>query len=138
MTNTQSLTKWLAAYKQAWEKQDADLFVTLFTHDCEYRDTPFIEPVHGRDFHAFWQALAKVQQDNHIDLQILAQTPDNRVIVNWQAASTRRGAGERREGNGIFVLTFAADGRCSDAREWQHWHPVGVPLDKRSFTWENS
>jgi hypothetical protein len=135
---TNRLRKWLDAYKQAWEKQDADAFVKLFTDDCEYRDTPFMEPVPGKEFHAFWRALAKRQQDNHIDFEILGQASQNRAIVNWQASSTQRGTTERREGNGIFVLTFANDGRCSDVREWQHWHPVGAPLEKRSFTWENS
>ncbi len=136
--NTQQLSQWLAAYKRAWERQDADSFVQLFTADCEYRDTPFIEPVQGRDFHAFWQALARIQQDNRIDFEILGFTPDKRAIVNWQATSTRRGTDERREGNGIFVLTFDAQGRCSDVREWQHWHPVGAPFEKRAFTWRNS
>jgi len=128
----------LAAYKQAWEGQDADGFVKLFTEDCEYRDTPFIEPVPGREFHAFWRALAKIQQDNHIEFEILALPSAERAVVNWRAASTRKGTTERREGDGIFVLTFAGDGRCADVREWQHWHPAGAPLEKRAFTWENS
>jgi hypothetical protein len=136
--DTKQLTQWLDAYKRSWEKQDPDAFVKLFTQGCEYRDTPFIEPVPGREFHAFWRALAEHQQDNHIDLEILGFASGDRAIVNWRAESTRRGTTERREGNGIFVLSFAPDGRCSDVREWQHWHPVGAPLEKRSFTWENS
>lgn len=136
--NVEQLSRWLAAYKRSWETQDPDAFVQLFTLDCEYRDTPFIEPVNGREFHAFWRALAEIQQDNHIDFEILGFASGNRAIVNWHATSTRRGTGECREGDGIFVLTFDAEGRCSDVREWQHWHPVGAPLEKRSFTWENS
>jgi hypothetical protein len=132
------LTKWLDAYKRAWEMQDADAFVRLFTSDCEYRDTPFVEPVPGKEFHAFWRALARIQQDNHIDFEVLGEASGRRTVVNWRANSTRRGTAERREGNGIFVLTFAPDGHCSDVREWQHWHEVGTPLEKRSFTWETS
>ncbi len=133
--DTQALSDWLAAYKRAWEMQDADLFVTLFTPDCEYRDTPYKEPVPAPEFHAFWRALAKRQQDNRIDFEILGHASGNRAVVNWEATSTRRASGERREGNGIFVLTFAEDGRCSDVREWQHWHLVGAPLEKREFIW---
>jgi hypothetical protein len=136
--NMHKLVEWIAAYKRSWEQQDADSFVKLFTQDCEYRDTPFIEPVPGRDFHAFWRALAEIQQDNHIDFEILGFASDNRAVVNWKAQSTRRATKERREGDGIFVLTFTADGRCSDVREWQHWREVGTPLEKRSFTWKNS
>jgi len=130
------LTKWLDAYKRAWETQDADAFVPLFTPDCEYRDTPFVEPVPGEEFHAFWKALARLQRDNHIEFEVLGRATDNRAIVNWRATSTRTNTGERREGNGIFLLTFASDGRCSDVREWQHWHPVGTPLEKRAFSWK--
>ena len=133
----QQLTDWLTAYKRAWETQDADTFVNLFTGTSEYRDTPFMEPVPHADFHAFWRALAGLQKENAIDFEVLCQS-DDRAVVNWRAESTRRDTGERREGNGIFLLTFAADGRCSELREWQHWHPKGVPPERRSFTWKNS
>ena len=136
--DNQQLSQWLAIYKLAWEQQDPDVFVRLFTRDCEYRDNPFIEPVKGHDFHAFWRALAETQQDNHIDFEILGFTPDNRAIVNWHATTTRRGTNERREGNGIFVLTFETAGRCSDVREWQHWHPIGAPLEKRLINWRRT
>jgi hypothetical protein len=132
---TQALSNWLDTYKRAWETQDADLFVTLFTPDCEYRDTPYKEPVPGREFHRYWQALATRQKDNRIDFEILGWASRNRAIVNWEATSTRRATGERREGNGIFMLTFAEDGRCSAVLEWQHWRPAGAPLEKRDFTW---
>lgn len=133
----EQLAEWLAAYKQAWETQDADAFVALFTPDCEYRDTPFIEPVPGREFHAFWRALATKQQDNHIEFEVLGPAMGNRAVVNWKASTTQRGGTERREGNGIFLLSFEDD-LCRDVLEWQHWHPVGAPLEKRSFTWEKA
>lgn len=136
--DTQQLSQWLATYKLAWEQQDPYVFVRLFTPDCEYRDHPFIEPVKGYEFQAFWRALAETQQENQIDFEILGFTPDQRAIVNWQATTTRRGTNERREGNGIFVLTFEAEGRCSDLREWQHWHPIGAPLEKRSINWRTT
>ena len=136
---TQDLMRWLDSYKYAWENQDPDTFVKLFTPDCEYRDNPFIEPVPGKQFHAFWSALAKIQQDNHIDLEFLGWTSENRAMVNWQAQSTKRGTSERREGNGVFLLRFTEHGRCSDVLEWQHWQAVDAPLEKRTFfNWQAS
>ena len=131
------LDKWLAAYKKSWESQDSGLFISLFTEDCVYRDTPFVEPVPGSEFGAFWRALAKLQSDNHIEFEILALVSD-RAIVNWHAVSTRTATGERREGDGIFVLAFAASGRCRDVREWQHWRLAGSALERRSFTWNKT
>ena len=136
MTETE-LGNWLAAYKKSWETQDPELFASLFSEDCAYRDTPFIEPVPCTEFAAFWRALAKLQSDNHIEFEILAIAGD-RAIVNWHAFSTRPATGERREGDGIFVLRFGVDGRCADVREWQHWRIAGSPLEKRSFTWDNA
>lgn len=130
-----AVSDWLARYKRSWETQDADLFVTLFTPTCEYRDNPWIEPVPGREFHAFWKALATIQRDNHIDLEIMGLKGD-RAIVNWKARYTRLPAGEKKLGNGIFRLTFAPDGRVSDLLEWQHWTLEGAPLEKRVFTWK--
>src|ERR1700728_4687862 len=128
--NRRQLSHWCAQYKRAWETQDPDLFVTLFSSDCGYRDTPFTEPIPGRAFHKFWRALAEKKQDNRIEFEILGQASGNRAILKWDAISTRRSTGERREGCGIFLLTFGADNRCSDVWEWQHWHLVGTPLAK--------
>jgi hypothetical protein len=85
----------------------------LSAEDCAYRDTPFVEPVPGPEFAGFWRALAKLRSDNHIEFEVLALKSD-RAIVDWHAFSRRTTTGERREGDGIFVLTFATDGRCRD------------------------
>jgi hypothetical protein len=127
------LDDWLDAFKQAWETQNADKIVPLFTADCEYRCTPFTEPVLGKDLRTFWQALAREQQDNHFDYEILGETFANRAVVHWNSSSTKRGTTQRHETNGIFLLTFERDGLCSDLREWWHLHPVGAPLEKRWF-----
>jgi SnoaL-like protein len=128
--NTNQLLEWCAAYKKSWETQDPDLFVTLFTTDCSYRESPFMEPIPGREFYKFWQALAKWQQGNHIDFEILGWASNNRALLKWDATTTRRDSSEPREGSGIFLLTFDGTNRCSDVREWQHWHPRGAPLEK--------
>jgi SnoaL-like domain len=130
MMTTAQLSEWCAAYKRAWETQDADLFVSLFSTDCSYRISPFTEPIPGRAFHAFWRALAEKQQDNQIALEVLAWTSGNRAIVRWDARTTRAGTAERKQGSGIFLLTFDATNRCTEVWEWQHWHPDGAPMEK--------
>lgn len=123
------LTAWLKEYKKAWETQDTAIFVSLFTDECEYRCTPFTEPVLRRDFRAFWHALAQEQQDNQIEFEILAEPVASRAIVNWRASSTRKRTGKRHNTDGILLLTFSHAGRCSDLREWWHLHPLGAPLE---------
>jgi SnoaL-like domain len=123
------MSEWCLDYKRAWETQDAALFVGLFTPDCEYRETPFSEPVPGSAFYDFWQALAQTQRDNHIDLEILGWASGSRAILRWDATTNDRQNGEHSTGSGVFLLTFSADDRCSDVREWQHWHRTGDPLE---------
>ena len=117
------VTAWMDSYKRSWEKQDADAFVTLFTGDAVYRDTPFDEPFQGPDFHAVWTELATRQSDNRFDFEVMAVSGEM-AFVHWWGTTTRVPSGERSKGDGMFVLYFHDDGRCRELREWQHWLPV--------------
>ena len=117
------LTSWMSSYETSWETQDADLFVTLFTDDARYLDKPFTPPVDGPDFHRMWSDLATRQSDNRFEWDILGMDGDL-GFVHWHATSTRTATGEQRVGDGIFMLTFAPDGRCKELREWQHWRVI--------------
>ena len=122
---------WLSAYKTAWERQDPALFTTLFTADCEYRNTPFSEPIAAKDFHGFWSNLAREQRDNHMTFGDVAILDGQRAIAFWRAQTTKSSG--RMEGDGVMLLTFADNGLCSDLREWQHSRGVGEPLHRRVF-----
>jgi hypothetical protein len=128
--NMRLLSEWCSNYKRAWETQDPALFVSLFTPDCEYRESPFAEPVPGSAFYDFWGALAQTQKDNHIDIEILGWAPGNRAILKWDATTRNPKNGEHQTGSGVFLLRFSVDGQCSDVREWQHWHRTGDPLEQ--------
>lgn len=123
--------KWLGDYKTAWERQDPALFTTLFTGDCEYRDTPFSEPIKAKDFREFWSSLAREQRDNHMTFEDVAMLDGRRALAFWRAQTTKNS--RRMEGDGVMLLTFADDGRCCDLREWQHARGVGEPLHRRVF-----
>jgi hypothetical protein len=43
------LADWIDGYRRAWEQNDADLLLTLFTEDASYRSSPFREPNLGHD-----------------------------------------------------------------------------------------
>ena len=111
-------------YQSAWEKQDPDSFVELFTADARYLDEPFTAPVDAGDFRAMWSELSQRQADNQFEWDILG-IDDHLAFVHWHAHSTRVQTGERREGDGIFMLTFETGARCRELREWQHWRVVG-------------
>jgi hypothetical protein len=124
---------WLALYGQSYMDENPDLFVSLFTDDALYWETPFMEPVHAADFHRFWSDLAKRSTGRAIDFDVL-HVEDSTALVHWTATNTQRATGERREGSGIFRLTFSSNNKCRLVEEWQHWHVVGSPLE-RGWPW---
>ena len=127
--NRDEISAWMARYQRAWETQDTERFVSLFTADGRYLDRPFTPPVDARDFRQMWTELATRQADNQFEWDILA-VEGHLAFVHWHAHSTRVASNERREGDGIFMLTFEAgpdsnaDWRCRELREWQHWRVV--------------
>ena len=105
----------------------------MFAPGSEYRDTPFSAPVPYAGFAKFWADLATEQQDNEMHFERVEVLGLDRSIAFWRAFTTRRATGERMEGDGVMTLTFDAQGRCSDLREWQHARVAGSGLVKRVF-----
>jgi len=125
--DSKALDVWLANYKHCYENADADRLVTLFTPDATYQEHPFMERVHGRDFHRFWSDVVTGARERQIGFHVFCVS-ETEALVNWLADAIQVKTGKHREGDGVFHLTFAPDGRCSRLREWQTWHIVGEPL----------
>jgi len=124
------LLVWLEKYKSSWEQQDSKAFSELFTPDARYRETPFLEFVHGPEFRAFWEDLATKQADNRFHYEVLFSKNDQ-AVVHWKASTTWIASNERRVGDGIFLLTFSSDFRCTELLEWQHWQAEGMAAVKQ-------
>jgi nuclear transport factor 2 (NTF2) superfamily protein len=114
----QLVTAWLEGYKRAWESRDPDLIVTLFTPDAPYYETPFSEPALGREgIRHYWQEGVVPQREVRFQYHIITVV-EQQAFVRWQ--SRFHLDAEERQLDGIFLLTFAPDGLCSELREW--WH----------------
>lgn len=133
MTHDQ-LLQWQVGFVRAWEGQDTDLFLTLFTEDATYQDTPYTVPFEARDFRAFWDGLAREQSGNSMRFVESHVLDDGKAVAFWTCETTtlRRG-GQRCEASGVMLLTFSEDGRCRSLREWQHGQVIGTPHEVRSF-----
>lgn len=130
----EQLADWLAGFVRAWENQDTELFVTLFTDDATYQDTPYTVPFQARDFRAFWDGLAREQSDNSMRFGESHLLGSDRAVAFWTCETTtlRRG-GQRCEASGVMLLTFSPNHRCSSLQEWQHGQVLGTPLATRTF-----
>ncbi len=117
---TGALTDWLARYEHAWEARSPEAAAALFTEHATYREMPFDAPFTGRDaIRDYWRSVTSDQREVDFTSDVLSVS-GNVGVAHWAATFTQPSTGKRVALDGIFVLAFAADGRCESLREW--WH----------------
>ena len=114
---------WLDAYKQAWENQDSELIVTLFSEDAQYIENPFHEPMVGRQaIRQYWQNGAVASQKEISFASQLWSLEGNVAIAHWSARLTRTRTETRAHLDGVFRLTFRTVAKgppvCEKLQEW--------------------
>lgn len=125
--DTAGLAAWLDAYGKAWETRDADLAITLFSPDATYQDMPFSPPHQGHaGIHAYWAGVTADQRNVEFDYSVIAVS-GNTGIAHWSAAFDVASSGAHLKLDGVFVLEFAADGKCRRLREWWHLQAPDAP-----------
>ena len=97
----------LDTYIQAWEQQDPDLIVTIFTPDATYHERVLSEPIPDRDaIRRYWQTKV-VQAQANISCELLNVYIDgDTVIAEWQAEFDDIAQGVRKRMREIAVLVF--------------------------------
>jgi uncharacterized protein (TIGR02246 family) len=121
--NPSEVERWLGAYGRAWETKDPEAAVQLFTEDATYQETPFDEPMRGRDaIRTYWLQVEPSQDDISFGSEVLHAGGD-RALVHWWASYANVKTGEPTRLDGIFILEFDHSGRCRSLREWWHADP---------------
>jgi hypothetical protein len=120
---------WLDAYARAWISCDAEAAAELYAAEATYQETPFVQPMRGREeILAYWQHVCRSQQGVKFGYEILASTAEI-GIAHWWGSFTRVADKTRVSLDGIFVITLDAGGRCTSLREW--WQKKQVGPDKK-------
>jgi hypothetical protein len=120
MLDQSDLERWLAAYGAAWEKRDPDAAARLFTAEATYQETPYDEPMRGRDaIHKYWSGVTADQADITFTFDVLGMA-GMRGFAQWSSRFRSISGDVPVELNGIFVLEFEDAGQVSALREW--WH----------------
>lgn len=103
------------------EAGDDELMALLFTEHANYRSAPFREPFRGHDeIRAYARRTAATQRDKHVRMG-RPFVDGSRVAVEWW--TTMIDDAEAVTLPGCLLLRFAADGRCSELREYWHFEP---------------
>jgi ketosteroid isomerase-like protein len=121
---TAKLDSWLAGYRDAWEKRDAERATQLFTANATYQEMPFDSPKSGRaGIREYWTSVTADQRDVEFHSQTIAVN-GNTGVAHWSAKFKQASTGATVELDGVFVLELdPKTGLCSALREW--WHVRG-------------
>ena len=117
--NVETMREWLESYRLAWEGRDTEAVVKLFTEDATYQETPFTQPMRGREaIREYWsRVVAGAQEQIRFGHEVLATT-EATAIAHWWASFVRVSSKTRVSLDGIFLLTFDTAGLCKGLREW--------------------
>ena len=112
----EAVDRWMEAYKAAWISNVPSEVAELFTEDAVYAVSPFAEPWTGRD-EIVRRWVAGIRQDVDITYEVLS-VQAGRAVIHWHVFTRNVGDPVRVEYDGVLVVRFAPDGRCSEHREW--------------------
>jgi ketosteroid isomerase-like protein len=121
----------LDTYIRAWETQDPDLIVTIFTPAATYHERVLSDPIPDREaIRVYWETKV-VQDQANIRCELLnVYTDGDTVIAEWQAEFDDVAQGVRKRMREIAVLVF--EGRLiASLREYWASEQVGL-LDTAS------
>jgi hypothetical protein len=112
----------MEAYGRASAEDDAAASAALFALDARYHESPFAEPIVGRDaIRRYWEDGARRLTDKHSTYEIVA-VRDDLGVARWQSGFTVAESGERLALDCVFLVEFGPEGTCTVFREW--WHSV--------------
>ena len=115
---------WLDAYGRASAEDDPDASAALFSPDARYSESPFDEPIVGREaIRRHWEAGVRRLTDKRSSYEVLA-VREEVGIARWRSSFTVVASGERVALDCLFVARFGEDGTCVEFREWWHRGPA--------------
>jgi ketosteroid isomerase-like protein len=119
VTDRAVVGEWLTRYEAAWRAAGTEALAGLFTSDAVYSQSPYEQPVTGLDaIGRMWEGAREGPDE------VFSMTTDI-VAVDGPTAVVRvevcYGGPPRQEYRDLWVIRFAADGRCTWFEEWPFW-----------------
>jgi ketosteroid isomerase-like protein len=117
-----AVTRWLAAYLDAWRSYDPTAIGDLFSEDAVYRYHPWDEPtpshVRGRDeIVASWLGDRDAPGSWTAEYRPWLVNGDRAVAVGVSRYLAPDGSAVEREYHNVFLLDFDDEGRCREFAE---------------------
>lgn len=120
----------LDTYIKAWEGQDPELIVTIFTKTATYHERVLQAPIPDRAaIREYWQTKV-VQSQANIEVELLSYyLDDDTVIAEWDAYFDDVVQGGRKHMREIAVLVFEGD-LIASLREYWASEPVPAKVGR--------
>jgi SnoaL-like domain len=97
----------LAVYIRAWESQDPDLIVTIFTESATYHERVLGDPIPDREgIRRYWQEKVVEAQANISCCLLSVYLDGDTAVAEWQAEFDDLAQGVRKRMKEIAVLEF--------------------------------
>ena len=110
---------WLGGYERAWRSPGTVSLRELFTEDASYRAGPYEEPRKGLPAIAeLWEAEREGFDEGFTMSSDIVATDGDIAVVRVDVAYDRPKKAEYRD---LWLIEFAADGRCRAFEEWPFW-----------------
>lgn len=115
----------LAVYIKAWERQDPDLIVTVFTDDATYHERVLEAPIPNRDaIREYWATKVAREQANIKATLLNVYLDGDTAIAEWEAEFDDVVQGTRKRMLEIAVLDFEGR-RIKALREYWSSERIG-------------
>lgn len=110
---------WVVAYEQAWRTVGTGALRNLFTDDATYRMSPYAEPAVGLEqIGELWERERRGDDEEfEMTHEVVAVEADTAVV----RVEVQYGPPDRSQYRDLWVVRFAADGRCREFEEWPFW-----------------
>lgn len=117
MANRAQVADWIAAYERAWRTAGTGQLAELFADDASYRMSPYEDAVVGlAAIGELWEReRAGPDEEFEISHEIVAVDGGTAVVRVGVEYAT---GAEYRD---LWLIRFAADGRCREFEEWPYW-----------------
>jgi SnoaL-like domain len=122
MIDRASVESWIAGYERAWRAAGTAPLAELFREDASYRMSPYGEATHGlAAIGGLWEReRSGPGEEFEMSFELVA-IEDDTAVARIEVAYAS--GVEYRD---LWVIRFAADGRCREFEEWPYW--PGQPL----------
>lgn len=123
----QGVDAWVGDYERAWRSAGTGSLRELFTEDATYRMSPYEEPATGLAAIAELWEREREGPDEPFEMrhEVVAAEGDTAVV----RVEVQYGGLKQLQYRDLWVIRFAADGRCREFEEWPFWPGRGVTPD---------